>query len=88
MQELTLDKTLLVKSSLELHKNKGGVTINSYHMDNSCFADSGFQQAIKEADQKITSCAIGAHHQNGIVEQRIKKLTLISHMLLLHAKQH
>jgi hypothetical protein len=36
----------------------------------------------------ITSCAVGAHHQNGMVEQLIKELTLILHTLLLHAKRH
>jgi hypothetical protein len=68
VQDLTLDKTLLAKTSFEQHANKGGVTINSYHANNGCFADSGFQQAIKNADQKIIYCIVGAHHQNGIVE--------------------
>jgi hypothetical protein len=73
MQDLTLDETLLAKSSFKQHANKEGVTINSYHTDNGRFADSGFQQAIKDADQKIIYCAVGAHHQNGIVERRIKE---------------
>jgi hypothetical protein len=47
-----------------------------------------FKKALKDANQKITYCAVGAHHQNGIVERRIKELTLISRTLLLHAKQH
>jgi hypothetical protein len=71
-------KPYLPKSSFEQHTNKGGVTINSYQADNGCFADSGFQQAMKDCNQKITYCAVGAHHQNGIVEQRIRELTLIS----------
>jgi hypothetical protein len=50
------------------------------------FPDSGFQQAVKDCNQKITYCAVGTYHQNGIVEQRIKEFTLISQMLLLHAK--
>jgi hypothetical protein len=88
MQDLTLDKTLLAKSSFGRHAHKGGVTINSYHANNGCFADSGFQQVIKDADWKITYCTVGAHHQKGIVEQWIKELALISQTLLLHAKQH
>jgi len=36
--------------------------------DNSRFADAGFQKAVKEANQTITFCAVGAHHQNKIVE--------------------
>jgi hypothetical protein len=78
MCDLKLDKTLLAKASFEQHANEGGVTINSYRADNGRFADSGFQQAVKDCNQKITYCAVGAHHQNGIVKQRIKELTLIS----------
>jgi hypothetical protein len=63
MRDLTLDKTLLAKASFERHANEGGVTINSYRADNGRFADSGFQQAIKDCNQKITYCAVGAHHQ-------------------------
>ncbi len=88
MRDLSLDETLLAKTAFERHASKGGVTISSYQADNGRFADSGFQQAIKDAHQKITFCAVGAHHQHGIVEQRIKELTLISCTLLLHAKRH
>jgi hypothetical protein len=88
MRDLTLDETLLAKTAFERHANEGGVSIASYRADNGRFADAGFQKAIKEANQSITFCAVGAHHQNGIVERRIKELTLISRTLLLHAKRH
>ena len=78
MRDLTLDESLLVKSSFERHANEGGITISSYCANNGQFADSGFQQAVKDSNQKITYCAVGAHHQNEIVERRIKELTLIS----------
>jgi hypothetical protein len=88
MHDLTLDETLLAKSSFERHANDGGVNVNSYRANNGRFSDAGFQQAIKEAKQTITLSAIGAHHQNGIIERQIKELTLISCTLLLHAKCH
>jgi hypothetical protein len=88
MCNLTLDETLLAKSSFEQHTREGGVTINSYCADNGRFADSGFQQSVKDCNQTITYCAVGAHHQNKIVEQRIKEIPLISQTLLLHAKHH
>jgi hypothetical protein len=78
MRDLTLDESLLTKSSFKRHANEGGVTISSYCTDDGWFADSGFQQAVKDSNQKITYCAVGAHHQNGIVKRRIKELTLIS----------
>ena len=86
MRDLGLDETLLVKSAFEQHANEGGISISSYRADNGRFADAGFQKAIKDANQSITFCAVGAHHQNGIVKRRIKELTLISRTLLLHAK--
>jgi hypothetical protein len=62
MRDLTLDETLLAKTSFERFASNGGVTINSYQAINGRFADAGFQQAIKDANQTITFCAVGAHH--------------------------
>ncbi len=76
------------QASFKQHANEGGVTINSYWADNKCFAEYGFQQAVKDCNQKITYCAVGAHYQNGIVEQKIKELTLITQMLILPANHH
>jgi hypothetical protein len=81
-------RPFLQKSPFEWHANEGGISINSYHADNGRFAGAGFQKAIKEENQTIAFCAVGAHHQNRIVEWWIKELTLISWTLLLHAKQH
>ncbi len=88
MRNLKLDKMLLATSSFERHANKGSISIISYGADNGKFADTGFQQAIKDSNQEITYCTVGAHHQHRIVEWQIKELTLISRTLLLHAKQH
>jgi hypothetical protein len=65
----TLDETLLAKSSFQIHANNDEVNIKSYQADNGCFADAGFQQAIKEVNQTIICCAVGAHPQNGIVKR-------------------
>jgi hypothetical protein len=63
MRDLTLDETLLAKASYERHASDGGITINLYQADNVSYADTGFQQAIKEANQTIAFCAVGPHHQ-------------------------
>ncbi len=67
MQDLGPDKTLLAKSSFEQHANEGGVSSNAYCTNNGRFADAGFQKALKEANQSITFCAVGAHHQMGLL---------------------
>ena len=85
MRYLTLDKTLLAKTSFERLANDGGVAVKSYRADNGRFADKGFHDAVQDINQTIKFCAVGGHHQNGIVERNIKELTLISRTLLLHA---
>ena len=47
-----------------------------------------FIERWKKRNQTITLCAVGGHHQNGIVDRNIKELTLISHTLLLHENFH
>jgi hypothetical protein len=42
MNDLTLDETLLAKSSFERHANGGGVNVNSYQANIAWFADAGF----------------------------------------------
>jgi len=88
MRDLTLDETLLAKTSFERHAQDGGVNILAYRADNGRFADQGFRDSVTDCNQKITFCAVGAHHQNGIVERRIKELTLVARTLLLHAVRH
>ena len=39
------------------------------------------------ANQKITFCGAGAHHQNAVVESKIKILTNGARTVLLHAKR-
>eukprot|EP00957_Ditylum_brightwellii_P204610 15340125-Ditylum_brightwellii.AAC.2 len=40
------------------------------------------------AGQELSFCGVGAHHQNGIVENKINILTLIARTLLLHSKHY
>ena len=88
MRDLTLSETLLAKTSFERHSAEGGVDIKAYRADNGRFSDKGFRDAINQCIQKIMFCGVGAHHQNGIVERKIKELTLIARTLLLHAIRH
>jgi hypothetical protein len=47
-----------------------------------------FFASINNNDQTITFCGIGSHHQNGIVERRIRLITEITWTILLHAQRH
>jgi len=62
-----------------------GVKICHYHCDNGRFAEKPFTEACKLANQGITFCAAGAHHQNGVAERCICDLTESARTMLLHA---
>ena len=47
-----------------------------------------FLESINKKDQKITLCDVGAHHHNGIIENKNKMLTISGRTLLLHAISH
>ena len=64
MRDLTLDETLLSKTSLERLANDGRVTIKSYRADNGSFADREFHSSVQESNQTITFCAFVGHHKN------------------------
>ena len=84
MQYLTLDETLLAEKAMENVMAQAGRYVKHYHADNGRFSDKGFIDAINTKDQKITFFGVGAHHQNGIIENKKKMLTLGSRTLLLH----
>jgi len=62
--------------------------VKHYHADNGRFSDRGFHQDVTDKGQSISFCGISAHHQNGIIENRNKQLTLGVHTMLLHGMRH
>ncbi len=64
-----------------------GVHIKHYHADNGRFKDTLFTRDIEEKGQTISYCGVGAHHQNGIAEKRIRDLQRTATALLLHAQR-
>ena len=43
-------------------------------MDNKIFTNRSFQADIQAQHQTISSCGVGAHHQNGQVEKLIHEI--------------
>ena len=84
MRDFTVDETLLAKRAYEKLLAQAGRSVKHYHADNGRFADNGFREDINAKDQKITFCGVGAHHQNGIIENKNKILTQGARTLLLH----
>ena len=49
------------------------------------FADKAFVDDVQMAHQTITFCGVGAHHQSGVAERRIRDITKNTRTSLLHA---
>jgi hypothetical protein len=88
MRDLTAESTLEAKREFEDKCATKGVMIKHYHADNGRFTEPAWKEDCKAMDQNLTFCGVGAHHQNAIVERKIKDLTLTARTLLLHAMRY
>ena len=68
------EQTLAAKEAYESHADTCGVKERSYRADNGRFAERSFREAVNQAQQKIDFCAVGAHHQNGVIERHFQSL--------------
>ena len=75
MTTCDLDQTIAAKIAFERLAASYDVKVKHYHADNGHFACKGFRDVVHAAGQKITFCGVGAHHQNGIIENMIGLLT-------------
>ena len=80
------EKTLSGKEAFEIWDETFGFKVNRYHVYNGIFSEQPFRSAVEDSNHTITFCAVGYHHQNSIVERKIKALTLGARTLLLNAK--
>jgi len=78
-------ETIEAKEAFERFAANHNVTVKHYHADNGRFADSLFKQHVEDKGQSISFCGVGAHHQNGKVEKRIRDIVDQSRTMLLHA---
>jgi hypothetical protein len=88
MEDLTVSSTLQAKHAFEAFAHANGVNIKHYHCDNGRFADASFKEDVATKGQTISFSGVGAHHQNGIAEHRIRNLTESARSMILHAIHH
>ena len=81
------EQTIEAKLGYERYAKSFGVTLKAFHSDNGVFAEKAFLDQLDDAGQSITFCAVGAHHQNGLVEREIRTLTEGARSNLLHAQR-
>ena len=80
--------TLEAKAAFEQDARLRGIEIRGYHADNGRYAEHIFRDDCEQKSQALRYCGVGAHHQNGIAEAKVKQLTLASRTMLLHAQRH
>jgi Integrase core domain. len=88
MCNTSMKQMLEAKQAYERHASSHGVDVIRYRADNGQFSNPKFLQAVESADQTITFCAVGGHHQNGITKKKIGDVTALARTVLQHAKRN
>ena len=85
MRETSAEETLHAKEAYKRLAATHGARVCAYRAENVRFSYLPFKEGIRSYRQQIRFCGVGSHHQNAIVELRIKEITLVSQKLLPHA---
>jgi hypothetical protein len=85
MKDFTTNETLLAKLEFKKLCAKADCSVKHYQADNGQFSDNEFLAACNKLNQTIEFCGVGAHHENGMVENRNKQLAQTARVLLLHS---
>jgi GAG-pre-integrase domain len=78
-------ETLEAKKQFESYAKTHNVHIKHYHADNGRFIGTAWQDHAKLMGQSLSYAGVGAHHQNGIAEKRIRDLQDLARSSLIHA---
>ena len=82
----TSQATLESKLAYERVASAHGVQVKAYHANNLCFNEKNFAGSYINAGQQLSYCGVGVHHQNAVVESKIKETCYDGRTILLHAK--
>jgi Reverse transcriptase (RNA-dependent DNA polymerase)/GAG-pre-integrase domain len=80
-------ETLQAKVEFEKFARTYGVTIRHYHADNGRFSDTHWREDVLNKGQRLSFCGVGAHHQNGRAEKRIRDAQDNARTSLIHANR-
>lgn len=86
-QSTAAKETLQAKEAFENFARSCGINrIKHYHCDNGVFAGNKWRDQCMSQGQGLTFAAVGAHHQNGRAERRIRQLQDLTRTTLIHAQ--
>ena len=78
IRDITTEKTVIAQEAYKRYMAKHRNKVGEIRTNNGRFADKVFRDFCKEANIKLTFCAVGDHHQNDVVERRIQEISLTS----------
>lgn len=81
------EETLEAKTAWEKLLQTQGITVRNYHADNGIFKAMKWVEACTKNGQGLTYAAVGAHHQNGVAEKRIRDLQELTRSMMIHANK-
>ena len=84
-QTASAEETIRAKRMFEKWAHDRGVEVQHYHADNGVFKAKAWVEECERNQQGLTFAAVGAHHQNGKAERRIRELQETARAMLLHA---
>jgi transposase InsO family protein len=84
-QTSNAEETLESKKHFEAYARSYGIIVKHYHADNGRFIENAWQSHTQLTGQTMSFAGVGAHHQNGIVEKRIRDLQDLARLSLIHA---
>jgi hypothetical protein len=81
------EETVEGKKAYEAFARSHGVSILQYHADNGIFKANLWFETCKASHQTTTFAGVGAHHQNGAAERKIRELQDMARTMLIHARR-
>jgi hypothetical protein len=84
-QTTNASETFEAKRQFELYARTHGVRIKHYHADNGRFIESTWVDDTKDKGQDMSYSGVGAHHQNGRAEKRIRDVQDLTRSSMIHA---
>jgi hypothetical protein len=79
------EESLTGKHAFERHCQQFNVTFKAYHADNCIFTFNAWRGSCYTQVQGLSFTAVGAHHQNGAAERRIRTLQDMARTMLIPA---
>ena len=81
------EETIEAKRAFVKYATNQGVMVGAYHADNGIFKAKKWMEECYQQKQNLNFARVNAHHQNGIAEQRIRKLQETTRVMLIHASK-